>query len=251
VSSILHALRKLPPVSEGGRLFLETNDSGSAERHGLLAALATVAVMGWLLGTSAGLVVRRVWAPSWEPTTVARLAPTNEPARPPVAAAPPKAVEGPDGHRYRRDPHRRSAHNAKRAGPSAPSTRSPFPRASREIRKSSPAVSPLLTEQRGNDIDQPAAASVDAKPLIPSASSVEPAATLPQPEVPAASAPLFQEPVAVAGGASVEVFGNQRATVAGQATSLRSLVEEICRQAGVELRTYTAADRAACQSIVC
>jgi hypothetical protein len=42
---------------------------------------------------------------------------------------------------------------------------------------------------------------------------------------------------------SVEVGADQRTTVSGESPSLRAVIEEICHQAGVQLRTYAAADR--------
>jgi hypothetical protein len=52
-----------------------------------------------------------------------------------------------------------------------------------------------------------------------------------------------QKSVVLDGGASVRVRDGEYVTVTGEATSLRALVAEICRQAGVDLRTYSAPDR--------
>jgi hypothetical protein len=50
-------------------------------------------------------------------------------------------------------------------------------------------------------------------------------------------------PVVLEGGISVEVTPDQRATVLGDAVSLRAVVGEICRQAGIQLRAFAAPDR--------
>lgn len=51
------------------------------------------------------------------------------------------------------------------------------------------------------------------------------------------------EPVMLDGGISVAIGGDQRATIIGETPSLRAVVEEICRQASVDLRAYKAPDR--------
>ena len=88
-------------------------------------------------------------------------------------------------------------------------------------------------------------------PTAPAAAA-EPSATSPSPPTalgPAAAGPDVDaeepalEPVVLEGGISVAVGRDQRATILGQTQSLRMVVEEICRQARIELRTYAAADR--------
>jgi hypothetical protein len=70
-----------------------------------------------------------------------------------------------------------------------------------------------------------------------------------EPEPAGAVAPELTEPppgpgpVVLDGGLRVEVTGDQRATIIGDTPSLRAVVEETCRQAGIQLRTYAAADR--------
>jgi hypothetical protein len=49
--------------------------------------------------------------------------------------------------------------------------------------------------------------------------------------------------VVLDGGISVAIAGDQRATVVGETPSLKAVVQEICRQAGIELRAYGAPDR--------
>jgi hypothetical protein len=49
--------------------------------------------------------------------------------------------------------------------------------------------------------------------------------------------------VVLEGGMSVEISAGQRVTIAGDSPSLRAVIEEVCRQAGIQLRTYAAPDR--------
>jgi len=88
-------------------------------------------------------------------------------------------------------------------------------------------------------------------PTIP-APAAEPSATSPSPPTalgPAAARADVEteepalEPVVLEGGISVAVGTDQRATILGQTQSLRMVIEEICRQARIELRAYAAADR--------
>jgi hypothetical protein len=52
-----------------------------------------------------------------------------------------------------------------------------------------------------------------------------------------------QAPVVLDGGLRVEVTHDQHATIVGDTPSLRAVIEEICRQGDIQLRTFAAADR--------
>ena len=73
----------------------------------------------------------------------------------------------------------------------------------------------------------------------PTATTLEPpgVADADAPEEPPAG-----EPVMVDGGVSVSITRDQRATIVGDAPSLRNIIVEICRQANIKLITYAAAD---------
>jgi hypothetical protein len=58
-----------------------------------------------------------------------------------------------------------------------------------------------------------------------------------------AESPAGTGPVVLEGGLSVEITAGQRATIVGNSTSLRAVITELCRQAGIDLRTYAAPDR--------
>jgi hypothetical protein len=61
--------------------------------------------------------------------------------------------------------------------------------------------------------------------------------------VPDGAEPAGTGPVTLDGGLRVEVTGDQRATIVGDTPSLHAVIEETCRQAGIQLRTYAAPDR--------
>ena len=78
----------------------------------------------------------------------------------------------------------------------------------------------------------------------PPAAMTPPAQTMPAPAAgPTSTEEPAPEPVVLEGGISVAIGADQRATVLGETQSLRALVEEICRQARIDLRTYAAPDR--------
>ena len=85
-----------------------------------------------------------------------------------------------------------------------------------------------------NEQPTPAAPAV----MTPPAQTMPPGASLP-----AAAEEPSPEPVVLEGGISVAVGNDQHATVLGEAQSVKALVEEICRQAHIDLRTYAAPDR--------
>jgi hypothetical protein len=88
----------------------------------------------------------------------------------------------------------------------------------------------------------------DAAPLAAAAvEAAAPPTTLPldPPEAETQLAAASLGPVVLDGGLTVEVTGDQRITVVGSNPSMRAVIQEVCRQAGVQLRTYDAPDRRA------
>jgi hypothetical protein len=111
----------------------------------------------------------------------------------------------------------------------------------------------VLATAHGRDLPRPhtrAQHGLPGQPPLPGAQPMPPVMTPPAEAMPAppASAPTSAEesqlePVMLEGGISIAIGADQRATVLGETQSLRAVIEEICRQAHIELRTYAAPDR--------
>jgi hypothetical protein len=149
-----------------------------------------------------------------------------------------------------------------------PRTQLPVAAPPAQIAVPAPPAPADAREQIGQETDKvaPATPPVELAAALPPRAELPvaelPVAELPVAELPVAELPGAEPPVAVAptdteeeahalaersvtldGGVFVRVSRDQHATIAGTASSLKTLVEQICRLGGIDLRSYSAPDR--------